>query len=300
MTTQPFEPKHGLKNTVVYVDYENIVELLRQSGNDPFEIDFFRVIQGRLRAANLNIIDFIVYSNFEKSRPRASWNDRQQTYIRTLGLQTRQASNNGKNSGDLELTVDALRVLYKTPSIHVFVIISSDRDMIPLLKAIKYENKFSYVISTRLGFNQVVAEYADTHEYIEDIFQITAAPGTTGVTEIDPLDLGVSFDPDTVTEDEINRAREVACYLYSSRIWKRASQISEPVSLTGYLTVIGRVINRFPADLLNDFKRAHCLKYVTIYQDQSKLYLRQGERKDEALDGRLCGMSDNGPLLRRL
>ncbi|HEX3048677.1 MAG TPA: NYN domain-containing protein [Bacillota bacterium] len=285
MTSRITEFKHGQKNTVVYVDYENIAELLRQSGNDPLEIDFFRVIQGKLRAANLNIIDFIVYSNFEKSRTRASWNTRQQSYIRTLGLQTRQASNNGKNSGDLELTVDALRVLYKTPSIHVFVIISSDRDIIPLLKAIKYENKFSYVISTRNGFNQVVAEYADAHEYIEDIFQISATPCNNGATEVDPEDLGVSFDPATVTVEEVERAREVAHYLYTSQIWKRANQIDEPVSLSGYISVISRVINRFPADLLNDFKRAHCLKYVAIYQDQNKrLYLRQGERAEEVMN----------------
>lgn len=90
-----------------------------------------------------------------------------------MGLQTRHASNDGKNSGDLELTVDALRVLYKNSNINFFVIISSDRDIIPLLKAIKYENKTSYVLSTQNGFNKTVAEYADFHEYIEEIFNLT-------------------------------------------------------------------------------------------------------------------------------
>jgi hypothetical protein len=70
LITQPTELKQGLTNTVVYVDYENIAKLLKQYGHDPIEIDFFRVIQKRLRTANLNIIDFIVYSNFEKSRTR--------------------------------------------------------------------------------------------------------------------------------------------------------------------------------------------------------------------------------------
>jgi uncharacterized LabA/DUF88 family protein len=278
--TIPFtELKHAQKNTVVYVDYENIAELLRQSGNDPVELDFFRVIQNKLRAESLNIIDFIVYSNFEKR----SWNNRQQTYIRTLGLQTRQASNHGKNSGDLELTVDALKVLYKTPSIHVFVIISSDRDIIPLLKAIKFEGKYSYVISTRQGFNRIVAEYADNHQYIEHIFQITTAP-CNGETIIGQEELGISFDPATATAEELGRAKEVARLLYSSQIWRRTAGLKESVSLIGYINVISRVINRFPADLLNDFKRAHCLKYVTIYQDQNhKLYLKQGEKKDEVL-----------------
>lgn len=262
-------------NAVVYVDFENIMELLKQYGKAPLEMDFFQVIKTRLKDEyKLNIIDFIVYSNFEKK----PWNTKQQTYLRSMGMETRQASNNGKNSGDLELTVDALRVLYKTQSIGVFVIISSDRDIIPLLKAIKYENKTSCVISTRNGFNKTVAEYADHHEYLEDIFHLT----TRIPAEPKPVELDVSFDLNVVTTSEINRAREVSGYFYNSQIWKRALKQEEPVSLNGYLNVITRILNRFPAEILNDFKLAHHLKYITIYQDgNQKLCIKEGERKEE-------------------
>jgi uncharacterized LabA/DUF88 family protein len=117
-------------NAIVFVDYENISALLKKYGKDPLEIDFFRVIQTKLKEANLHIIDFTVYGNFEKK----TFNNKQQTLLRIRGLQTRHTSNNGKNSGDLELTVDAIRALYKNPSITVFVIISSDRDIIPPFK----------------------------------------------------------------------------------------------------------------------------------------------------------------------
>ncbi|MCL6592068.1 MAG: NYN domain-containing protein [Firmicutes bacterium] len=283
METQQAGLQNRLMNAVVYVDYENILELLKQYGKDPLEIGFFKVIQAKLRESDLKIIDFIVYSNFEKK----SINSRQQTYLRAIGIQTRHASNNGKNSGDLELTVDALRVLYKNPHINTFVIISSDRDIIPLLKAIKYEDRSSYVISTKNGFNQIVVEYADCHQYIEDLFNLP--PGLKTAQPAPELD--ITYDLSSVTEDGLARAREVARYLYASHIWKRAAGQGEPVSLTGYVNVVARIVNRFPGEILNDFKLAHLLKYVTIYPDQNqRLYLKEGEKKDDIM--KFCGLKD--------
>lgn len=265
-------------NAVVYTDYENILELLKEFGQDPLKMNFFKIIQDKLAADGLNIVDFIVYGNFEK---KAS-NCKNQTYLRSLGLQTRHACNGGKNSGDLELTVDVLKSLYKNHNINIFVLISSERDIIPLLKAIKYENKLSYVISTQNGFNQTVAKYADFHDYIEDIFHLD--PPDPAAVRQDATEIIIKMDDidmKTVNPVDIGRAQEVARYFYQSNIWKRASALGEPISLKGYLDVISRVVHRFRGDILDDFKLAHRLKYVTIYQDPKRgLCLKQGARID--------------------
>lgn len=278
MISQALQAKNELPHAVVYTDYENIRELLKSFGKDPLEMDFFKVIQDKLTADGLNIIDFIIYGNFE----RKTTNCKHQTQLRAMGLQTRHACNNGKNSGDLELTVDVLKDLYKNPNINIFVMISSDRDIIPLLKAIKYENKLSYVFSTQNGFNQTVAKYADYHEYLEDIFQLDPLDPSTLLQE--PTDAVIEIediDVKAVNPVDIGRAQEVARYFYQSNIWKRASVLGEPVSFKGYLDVITRVIHRFRGDIIADFKLAHCLKYVTIYQDPKRgLCLKQGVRID--------------------
>jgi uncharacterized LabA/DUF88 family protein len=270
-----FLVKNRQLNAMVYVDYENILELLKIYGKDPLEIDFFRVIQSRLMAAGVKIIDFLVYGNFEKKAAGGN----QQTFLRAMGLQTRHASNNGKNSGDLELTVDALKDLYKNPNIDIFVIISSDRDIIPLLKAIKYENKLSYVYSTHNGFNQIVAKYADFHEYIEAIFQL-ALPEPVALVQ----DMAGGFgeaDPEAAGTENIQRAREVAHYFYHSHIRARAAILGKPVSLKGYLDVVARVVKRSPESVFNDFKLAHALKYITIYRDPERgLCLKEGEQME--------------------
>ena len=278
MMAHTVQINNDLLNAMVYTDYENILELLKKFGKDPLKMDFFKVIQDKLVAGGLNIVDFIIYGNFEKKVS----NSKYQTHFRALGLKTRHTCNNGKNSSDLELTVDVIKDLYRNQNINIFVLISSERDIIPLLKAIKYENKLSYVISTQNGFNQTVAKYADFHDYIENIFQLE--PPDPAMYHQDATEIMIKiddFDVKALNPVDIGRAQEVARYFYRSNIWKRASVLGEPVSLKGYMDVISKVIHRFRGDILEDFKMAHCLKYVTIYQDpQRGLCLKQGVKID--------------------
>jgi uncharacterized protein (TIGR00288 family) len=271
LTFPMIQQTNVLLNTIVYVDYENISELIEKDPKDPLQMEFFRVIQEKLQESDLKIIDFIVYNNFEKD-PQSK---KLQSLLRSMGFQARQASVNRKSSGDLELAVDALRTLYKNPNISVFVIISNDRDFIPLLKTIKFENKISYVFSTKNGFNHVMAEYADFHEYLEDIFHLTSPEAQHALDES-------MLTPDLTNpdQDQIERAKEVSRHFYNSHIWRRSLRQDEPIHLNGYIQVISRIINRSADEILDDFKRAHFLKYVTIYQDPSRgqLFIKQGER----------------------
>jgi len=279
MVSQLVQLKNELLNATIYVDYENIFELLKKYGVTPAEIDFFPVILEKFRnTLKLNIIECIVYSNFEKK----PFQGREQTFLQNLGLQTRHAASNGKNCSDLMLTVDALSTLYKNPNISVFIIVSSDRDMIPLLKAIKFENKFAYLLSTRYGFNPIVSEYGDFHEYIEDIFNLSSdrLPNETE----GELDLTFSGINCNLKETKIEDAQEVSKLFYSSNIWKRAELDGNPITLKGYLQIILKKIERAPSQIEKDFALAHQLKYITIYEDENKgLCLKKGNNYTEVL-----------------
>jgi hypothetical protein len=50
-------PTNGSRNAMVYIDFKNISELLKRSGHDPLEMNFFKVIQEKLKEAGLNIIE---------------------------------------------------------------------------------------------------------------------------------------------------------------------------------------------------------------------------------------------------
>jgi uncharacterized LabA/DUF88 family protein len=208
MYNQLFQPKEELLNAAIYIDYENIYELLKIYQADPLEINFFPVILAKLKHTyQLNVMECIAYCNFEKKPLQA----RHQSLLQNLGIQTRHSANNGKNSSDLMLTVDSLTTLYKNPNIKVFVIISSDRDIIPLLKAVKFENKHTHVISTRYGFCPVVSCYADRHEYIEDIFNLTPDM-RAAETEAE-----LNFDIEN-NRSNIEQAREISILFYNSNV----------------------------------------------------------------------------------
>ncbi|WP_204400406.1 NYN domain-containing protein [Alkaliphilus hydrothermalis] len=269
------ETKEVYLNTCVFVDYENLFEKLEEYGTNPMQLNFFPLIKERLKEHfQLNIIDFIVYCNFEKNK---LFNANHQTTLQALGVQTRHTSNTGKNSADLELTVDSLRTLYKNKNIDVFVIISNDRDNIPLIKAIKAENKVAFVISTENGFNKIVCAYADLHEYIEDIFNLDRS-----VLEQKQTD-EYHVDPQSITSEMENRAKEVCKLFYSSNPYRKFIDNNMYVGLTGYANLLMGKVSRLKDEIIFDFKVANSLGYIILYKEESKqeIAIKDGENKDK-------------------
>ena len=275
MDTDIIQHKKDLHNAMIYVDYENIYELLKKYGVNPIDINFFPVILDKFRNTyRFNVIECILYGNFEKK----PFQGRHQTILHNLGLQTRHTASCGKNCGDLMLTVDTLTTLYKNPNINVFIIVSSDRDMIPLLKTIKYENKFAYVLSTKYGFNPVVSCYADYHEYIEDIFDLKPE---MIINEAVDLEIPIKEE---LKESDIENAKEVSRLLYSSNVWRIYETEGNPITLKGYLSIVAKKIGRDAAQVIKDFELAHHFKYITIYQDQDKgLCIKKGDNYAEVM-----------------
>jgi uncharacterized LabA/DUF88 family protein len=279
--------KAGRLNTCVYVDYENIANQLEAYGKNVMQIKFFENIKSYLESKqNLNIIDYIVYTNFDSSKFA---NSNHQTYLQSLGLQTRHTSNKGKNSADLELTVDALRTLYKYSNIEVFVIISCDRDFIPLIKAIKMENKITYIISTKNGFNEVVATYADQNEYIENLFKINSELKGTSVDSSDPSSainandinekniIEKSDEPNEdnnitnpITDEDQKQIEKICKFFYSSKLLKikNESDNNMDISLFGYSKQIAKPTSLIIDEIIRLFKLADAIGYVRLYTDK--------------------------------
>ena len=278
MVSQLIKHKSGLLNAAIYIDYENIFELLHQYGINPLMISFFPVVLDRLKNEyDLDIIECIAYANFEKKALQG----KHLSTLHNLGVDTRHSASQGKNCGDLMLTVDTLTTLYKNHTIDVFIIISSDSDMIPLLRAMKRENKFTILLSTKYGFNPMVSSYADCHEYIEDIFNLTPDM-LIKKEEVERLEILINND--NLNNHDIEKAKEVAKFFYSSNIWKLYEKDGNPITLQGYLKVISPKIGRDAAQVIRDFELAHHYKYVTIYKDDNKGFcLKKGDNYLEIL-----------------
>lgn len=158
------------KNTLVFVDYENVHFNLINQFKNVFEINFFKKLKQFLTEKNeMNLIDVIAYCNFDIEDMHKSFH---QTALQHLGIDTRHTTNNGKNYADIQITTDAMEAVYNNQSIDIVVIISNDKDMTPLIKSLRKANTEVYLILFKENFDRVLLEFPTKYFFIEDILSI--------------------------------------------------------------------------------------------------------------------------------
>lgn len=157
------------KKVVIYIDYENIHNILRKYFTNTQDKDFLRKVQNYCHQNDLQILDIIVYCNFDIEDLHDSYH---QTWLLQHNVEIKHTSNKGKNFADLQIAVDILEQVYKNEYIDGFLIISSDKDMIPLIKAIKRNNKFVHLITTVKDCDYGITIFPDNHFTLEELLEI--------------------------------------------------------------------------------------------------------------------------------
>lgn len=259
-------------NGVVLVDYENIFRRLQDFGKNIVDVDFVGKMKNFFKEKGVNITDFIVYANFDVDYFHRSFH---QSYLQTLGVTTRHTSNKGKNSSDIQLVVDAMKILFRNKLVDVFVIVSSDRDMIPLIQAINQEDKRTFLITTTSGFDKSIIYLVNYHEYLENILDL----------RIDYLD----YDKDCgdLNSDDIESAKEIIYLLITSKIWENFRKKGTPINYREYIKHLAALKKTDVNNIDTLFKVAAKLRWIKFYeymQNTNKVEgIRPGERLPELL-----------------
>ncbi|HZG68310.1 MAG TPA: NYN domain-containing protein, partial [Herpetosiphonaceae bacterium] len=81
-----------------------------------------------------------------------------------------------KNSVDIHLCIDAMRTLYTEPNISKFVLVTGDRDFIPLVNAIRQRGKDVIIIGIGGAASAHLAQSADEFLFYEQIADLKATP----------------------------------------------------------------------------------------------------------------------------
>src|SRR4028119_297792 len=81
-----------------------------------------------------------------------------------------------KNSVDIHLCIDAMRTLYSQPNIVKYVLVTGDRDFIPLVNAIRQHGKDVIIIGIGGAASAHLAQSADEFLFYEQIADLKAAP----------------------------------------------------------------------------------------------------------------------------
>lgn len=269
-----------MKNAMVFIDFENIVKHLKGYGTNTSKINFFSKILNEIKS-EVRVIDVIAYANFDDLDFKG---EHSQTSLQNIGISTKHIYSKGKNSSDIQIVVDALRMVYKNNNVDTFVIITNDRDFVPLLKAIKEEGKELYIITFKIGNNLVAENIADKHLFIEDICSIDLSENVDKSNIITDDILNYDIDMMDLKDETIKKAKELSKLLYDSRFWKEYKDKNSKIGLYGYVDVVNRNILKDldKAEILSLFKIAHVLEYILIWKDNDGMYyLEEGNKKNE-------------------
>lgn len=160
-----------LKNTVIFIDYDNIfITCEKDYKVDILEKDFINKIKEYCKKENLFITEMIAYGNYDNGKMAR---DKHQTKLQLSGIQTKHVMN-GKDSADIAIVCDVLEKLYLTSkNIDVYLLVSCDKDTIPLINKIKSQGKTVYLITLAINIDwDVLKNYGDKHIWFEEIINI--------------------------------------------------------------------------------------------------------------------------------
>ncbi|WP_170292129.1 NYN domain-containing protein [Heliobacterium mobile] len=257
-------------NVAIYVDCDNLYRRLEEYGLDPIsDLNFFQKISEMFKE-NYNIIKYTAFANFDNTKMGLTVHN----VIYNYGVYVKHCSIDGKGSTDMEIVIEAITDLFRNPNIDYFVIISNDRDYIPLFRVIKAENKRSYVISTKNGFNEVVNVFADHHQYLEDLFEIELL-----------RELNNGEDTVQIDENLMEKYKKIASLFYDSRMYKSYKENGNTVGLNGYLQAIRKTWKdkNDTYQLIRKYLYAASkLEYILIKKDENgNEYIYEGRKMSE-------------------
>lgn len=174
---QSSTPKSG--EVAVFWDYEN-VKIAAQGLQAPLAeslVDYSQS-QGHPRLK-------IVYSNWRREKESLV----QALY--SLGFEPIHVSTGKENAVDVKLTVDCLNTAYQYPHVHHFIIVTGDRDFVPLVNALKtLEKRVTLIGRAEVASSQLLLS-AD--EFI-DLEKLNVGDSEAPPPEALPPSHNISYD----------------------------------------------------------------------------------------------------------
>ncbi|MGQ9925621.1 MAG: NYN domain-containing protein, partial [Chloroflexaceae bacterium] len=171
-------------DVAVFIDFENVYVSVRDklNANPNFEAimdrcgDLGRVVISRAYADWYRYprVTSALYANAIEPIYVATY-----YYDKDMGRTGRAI----KNSVDMNLCIDAMKTLFTNPNISRFVLVTGDRDFIPLVNSIRQQGKEVYIIGIGGAASTHLAQSADEFVFYEQLVGKTPG-GSAAATEI--------------------------------------------------------------------------------------------------------------------
>ncbi|MCX7791604.1 MAG: NYN domain-containing protein [Chloroflexaceae bacterium] len=187
-------------DVAVFIDFENVYVSVRDklNANPNFEAimdrcgDLGRVVISRAYADWYRYprVTSALYANAIEPIYVATY-----YYDKDMGRTGRAI----KNSVDMNLCIDAMKTLFTNPNISRFVLVTGDRDFIPLVNSIRQQGKEVYIIGIGGAASTHLAQSADEFVFYEQLVGKTPG-GSAAATAIAGRATELSRGPEPVLE----------------------------------------------------------------------------------------------------
>ena len=158
------------RDVAVFIDFENIYVSVRDKldANPNFEIIMDHCNQlGRVILARA----YADWYRYPRITSALYANNIEPMYVPTYYYDKGAGRTGGpiKNSVDMNLCIDAMRTLFTMPALSTFVLITGDRDFIPLVNSIRQQGKDVIIIGVGGAASSHLAQSADEFLFYEQM-----------------------------------------------------------------------------------------------------------------------------------
>ncbi len=224
-----------MKNILIYIDYENLHYNLINAYKNVFEIEFFYKLKQYCKKNDYNVLNTYIYCNFDISDMH---NTCHQTVLQQYGINTIHTVNMGKNYADMQLTVDLMEQIYINPLVDGVIIISDDKDMLPVVKCIKNKKEFVYVMTSK---HDSKFSFFDDYIYLDDVLNVCHCINSDELKEYLYNNLNSYLKSDYIDKKKIPPCLSLEKYVESTSMWKNTFEY-EIIRLLGILETENRII----------------------------------------------------------
>jgi uncharacterized protein (TIGR00288 family) len=193
------------KDVAVFIDFENVYVSVRDKldANPNFEIIMDRCNElGRVILARA----YADWYRYPRITSALYANNIEPMYVPTY-YYDKDAGRTGrpiKNSVDMNLCIDAMRTLFTVPNISTFVLVTGDRDFIPLVNSIRQQGKDVIIIGVGGAASSHLAQSADEFIFYEQLIgkslpTVVATPSGRRVSDIDDFERPIERAPERIT-----------------------------------------------------------------------------------------------------
>lgn len=147
-----------MKNTSIYIDYDNVYIMLEkyyQTKLQDLSTDI--IIKIKEKFASDRILTFKAFCDFQKVAPVLT--NLQKSQVELRHVYSTGEGESRKNASDIALTIDVIKNLFNKTDCDKYVLVSSDSDMLPIINELTYNGKEVMIIYSKYGTKGEYEEY---------------------------------------------------------------------------------------------------------------------------------------------